>query len=82
MLKEKKEYKLNIHGYTDNVCGAEINLKLSNDRAEAVKNYLIKQGLEVSRISLIGFGPENPVGDNKTAIGRAENRRVEFIVVQ
>jgi len=82
MLKEKKDYSLFIKGYTDNVGKAESNLLLSQNRAEAVKDYLIKQGLDPARITAEGFGIENPIGDNSTPEGRAQNRRVEFSVIQ
>jgi outer membrane protein OmpA-like peptidoglycan-associated protein len=80
MLKEKPDYLLNINGYTDNVGNAASNLILSQDRAENVKAYLIKQGVEESRITSEGYGLEDPIADNNTAEGRAKNRRVEFIV--
>jgi outer membrane protein OmpA-like peptidoglycan-associated protein len=82
MLVDKKDYKLNINGYTDNVGKPESNMQLSRDRADAVKTYLIKEGVESTRIATDGFGMEFPIADNKTAAGRAKNRRVEFIVVQ
>jgi outer membrane protein OmpA-like peptidoglycan-associated protein len=82
MLKEKKDYNLFIKGYTDNVGSPESNLLLSKGRAESVKNYLIKQGLDEQNITAEGFGIENPIADNKTPEGRAQNRRVEFTVLQ
>jgi len=82
MLKEKPEYKLSINGYTDNVGSAASNVILSQNRAENVKNYLVKQGVAESRISAEGYGMENPIGDNTTPEGRAKNRRVEFLVTK
>ncbi len=82
MLMEKPDYKLRIKGYTDNVGNEEFNLKLSKDRAESVKKYLINKGMDATKISAEGFGMQNPIADNATAEGRAKNRRVEFIVVQ
>lgn len=82
MLKEKGTYQLALNGYTDNTGNAENNLKLSDDRANAVKNYLVKQGLNASNISAKGFGIENPIADNATAAGRAKNRRVDFILTE
>ena len=55
---------------------------LSQKRAEAVKSYLIKQGIDASRLSAKGYGIESPIGDNKTAEGRAKNRRVDFIMTK
>lgn len=80
MLQEKPDYKLSVNGYTDNVGSAESNLVLSKNRAEAVKTYLIKQGIDATRITADGYGMENPIADNKTSEGRAQNRRVEFFV--
>ncbi len=82
MLQEKPEYKLTINGYTDNVGKPESNLKLSKDRANAVKDYLAKKGVDLSRIAADGYGDKNPIGDNNTAEGRALNRRVDFIVTK
>jgi outer membrane protein OmpA-like peptidoglycan-associated protein len=80
MLLEKPDYKLSIRGHTDNVGNAESNLTLSINRAENVKSYLMQKGIMVDRIVADGFGMEQPIADNKTAEGRAKNRRVEFIV--
>ncbi len=82
MLKDKKDYNLFLKGYTDNVGSEESNLKLSQGRADAVKDYLVNKGIDAQRITSEGFGMENPIGDNNTADGRSKNRRVEFIVVQ
>jgi outer membrane protein OmpA-like peptidoglycan-associated protein len=82
MMTEKPDYKLNVNGYTDNVGNAESNLILSQKRADAVKTYLIGQGISADRITSKGFGMDNPIGDNSTAAGRAKNRRVDFIMVQ
>jgi outer membrane protein len=65
-----------IHGYTDSVGKPEYNLKLSQRRAEAVVAYLVAHGTPASQLSAKGFGEENPIEDNKTAEGRAANRRV------
>ena len=82
MLKENPDYKININGYTDNVGSAASNLLLSHARAENVKAYLVKQGVDESRITSEGFGQEDPIDDNNTAEGRAKNRRVEFLVTK
>jgi outer membrane protein OmpA-like peptidoglycan-associated protein len=82
MLSEKPDYKLTVNGYTDNVGKAESNLTLSQRRAEAVKDYLVKQGIDASRIKAEGFGMESPIADNTTKDGRAKNRRVEFIMTK
>lgn len=76
--EENKTLSLDIEGYTDNTGKASSNLKLSQARANAVKAYLVKKGIAADRLSATGFGIENPVADNKTAAGRAQNRRVEL----
>jgi outer membrane protein OmpA-like peptidoglycan-associated protein len=80
LLKEHPELeKVWIEGHTDNQGKPERNLKLSRDRAEAVRAYLIKKGVAPERLVAQGFGQERPIADNKTAKGRAANRRVEFL---
>lgn len=71
---------LSIEGHTDASGPAELNRKLSLDRAEAVKAYLVSKGVEASRLATAGFGPDRPVADNATREGKAKNRRVEFLV--
>lgn len=68
-------------GHTDSVGSAAYNQKLSVRRAEAVKAYLVSKGIEKSRVYTEGKGKTQPVADNKTAAGRAQNRRVEIEVV-
>jgi len=79
-MNENPAYILNIGGHTDNVGKADMNMKLSQDRADAVKAYLIEKGIDGSRLNATGYGSTQPVGDNKTDKGRALNRRVEFKV--
>jgi outer membrane protein OmpA-like peptidoglycan-associated protein len=73
--------KVLIQGHTDNQGNMEKNRKLSQARADAVRSFLINQGLEPGRLDAKGFGPDKPIDTNSTAAGRANNRRVEFIVV-
>lgn len=80
VLNDNPEYKLNISGHTDNTGNAEKNLQLSRDRAAAVVAYLVKKGIDPSRLRAAGYGQERPIADNKTAKGRSQNRRVEFEV--
>ncbi|MEO8404979.1 MAG: OmpA family protein [Chitinophagaceae bacterium] len=69
-----------IDGYTDNVGGVAYNKKLSQARAQAVANALVKNGIDRSRVIARGFGKDNPICDNKTADGRQCNRRVEVVI--
>jgi outer membrane protein OmpA-like peptidoglycan-associated protein len=72
--------KLAVEGHTDNVGGDEFNQVLSEKRAEAVRGYLIQQGLEAGTITAMGFGKTRPVASNDTPAGRQQNRRVELVV--
>ncbi len=69
---------IEVQGHTDNVGKAEFNKTLSDKRAHAVMDYLVKKGVPAERMSANGYGMEVPIADNKTAQGRAKNRRVEF----
>lgn len=74
-------YNLGIHGHTDNVGNPEKNMKLSKERAEAVRQYLISKGVNGERLTAEGFGDTKPIADNETGEGRKRNRRVEFIII-
>lgn len=71
------DVQLAVMGYTDNTGSAENNLKLSQDRADAVKAYLVSKGVAAERISSKGYGAADPIADNASSEGRAKNRRVE-----
>ena len=77
-LLRNPEIMIEIQGYTDNVGSESYNRKLSQRRADAVKNYLVSKGIAEERLTAVGYGEINPVADNKTADGRAMNRRIEF----
>lgn len=72
--------KVEIQGYTDNVGSESYNKTLGQRRAEAVKGFLIAKGVNANRLTAVSFGESIPVADNKTADGRAMNRRIEFRV--
>ncbi len=78
ILKADTSLNIDLAGYTDNVGDSIKNKKLSEDRANAAKTYFVKHGIKESRITAEGYGDEKPIATNKTAIGRAKNRRVEF----
>jgi len=73
-----KNFSLKLAGHTDNVGSADANMKLSKDRAESIKSYLVSKGANASRIEATGYGKTQPIASNKTAKGRQQNRRVEF----
>ena len=79
-LKSHPDVKVVCSGYTDSVGSQQYNLKLGQRRADSVKDYLVSQGIDSSRIRTDSFGKEHPVASNDTAEGRAENRRVEIVV--
>jgi OmpA-OmpF porin, OOP family len=81
IMKENPEYKLEIDGHTDSQGNDDSNLKLSQARADAVKQYITDKGIDPARMTSKGFGETVPVADNNTSDGRALNRRVEFKVV-
>jgi outer membrane protein OmpA-like peptidoglycan-associated protein len=72
--------KLQVEGYTDIVGSDEYNQKLSENRAGAVRDFLVSQGVSMDNISATGYGKRNPVADNGTAAGRTQNRRVQLVV--
>jgi len=81
ILKEEGDISIVCAGYTDSIGSDAYNLKLSQRRAEAVRDYLVKGGIAPDRIKVEGFGKADPVASNATADGRAQNRRVELRVV-
>lgn len=83
IVKKMKEFpnsKFDINGYTDTTGNNKINLPLSDARANAVKDYLIKNGIKADRLTAKGFGSADPIDSNKTAEGRANNRRTEIVL--
>lgn len=72
--------KLGIYGHTDNTGNSDANLILSDERAGAVRDYLVKKGMNPRAIEAKGYGDTQPVGDNSTSAGRAQNRRVQIVL--
>jgi OOP family OmpA-OmpF porin len=77
-LLVNKNFSLKLAGHTDNTGSDALNLKLSKDRAESIKAYLVSKGANASRIEATGYGETQPIATNATAAGRQQNRRVEF----
>ncbi len=69
-----------VDGYTDSTGSLALNERLSKERADVVAQYLVNGGLPAGQVRTEGKGPSDPIGDNKTAAGRAKNRRVEIIL--
>lgn len=78
ILKDNPSYRIDVDGHTDNTGGTELNQKLSESRANSVKEYLIGNSIDESRIVATGYGEDKPIADNKTTAGRSKNRRVEM----
>jgi outer membrane protein OmpA-like peptidoglycan-associated protein len=82
ILNDNPQMKIEISGHTDNTGSLQLNLKLSEDRAKAVVEYLAQKGIDRTRLEYKGFGPQQPIADNTTADGRTKNRRVEFKILE
>jgi len=80
LMNDNPSIKIRINGYTDDVGSDADNLKLSETRARAVVDYLVKNGIDAKRLTSEGFGETKPIADNSTETGRGLNRRTEFIV--
>lgn len=78
-MTHKPSARIRVAGHTDNVGNARVNQRLSERRAQAVREYLIAAGIDGSRIEAVGFGDEQPVASNDTEEGRQQNRRIEAI---
>jgi outer membrane protein OmpA-like peptidoglycan-associated protein/tetratricopeptide (TPR) repeat protein len=82
IMKTANSVKVEISGHTDNMGSYPYNVGLSRRRAEAVKKHLVKSGIDESRITVAGYGPDKPISDNKTRAGRQLNRRTEFTIIE
>ena len=76
VLKEYEDTRVHIIGHTDSSGSRELNMRLSEQRAESVGTALITMGVDASRLNMSGVGPDQPVASNSTAAGKAQNRRV------
>lgn len=81
VLVKKPEWRLQISGHTDNVGNDQANLILSKKRSEAVRNFMISQGISGDRLTALYFGETQPIADNATPEGRQKNRRVEMTII-
>jgi outer membrane protein OmpA-like peptidoglycan-associated protein len=79
-LKDQADHDIVIEGHTDAQGSDDTNLKLSQDRAQSVRDYVVARGIPTNRVRVVGVGEARPVADNSTPEGRAQNRRVEIIV--
>lgn len=82
VLISNPDMKVEIGGYTDGIGASDANTKLSQQRADAVKKYLVAKGISASRLSVKAYGTSNPISDNDSESGRALNRRVELKIVK
>jgi len=80
VLQQCPDAYVEIIGHTDNTGLSDSNLVLSKNRAQAVVNYLVQKGANENHLSASGMGSTQPIADNKTATGRAKNRRIEFTI--
>ncbi len=81
ILQESPKIRIEVQGHTDSIGTEQINLELSQKRANAIRAYLLQAGIDSARILSKGFGEQFPIASNKTEEGRALNRRTEFVIV-
>ena len=81
-MADNPKIKVEIGGHTDSIGNDAFNLKLSQQRAESVRTYLIKRGIDSNRMVPKGYGENVPIADNRTEAGRSQNRRVEFVITE
>jgi len=82
VIRGHAELRIRIEGHTDSQGNADHNLQLSKERAESVRTYFIKKGIDEKRLVSVGYGAAMPIADNKTGAGREANRRVEFHIIE
>ncbi|MEC7519009.1 MAG: OmpA family protein [Myxococcota bacterium] len=79
VMRDFPDISIEIQGHTDSRGGDDYNMRLSGERAEAVRQYLMQQGIAAGRLTARGYGETRPIDTNRTEAGRANNRRVEFV---
>jgi OOP family OmpA-OmpF porin len=82
VMKENPNFKISVVGHTDSTGDYNYNIKLSERRAKAFVNALVKDGVAANRLTGVGVGPQSPVASNDTPEGRTENRRVELVLIR
>jgi outer membrane protein OmpA-like peptidoglycan-associated protein len=82
VLNKRPTVEVRIEGHTDSRASHKHNMTLSQNRASSVKQYLVGKGVSDARMNAIGYGPDQPIDDNRTSIGRENNRRVEFFITK
>ena len=80
ILLAHPDLKIGVEGYTDNIGTPEYNMRLSRERADVVRNFLLQQGVASTNVVAQGFGEADPVVPNSTPAGRQQNRRVQMVV--
>ncbi|MCF0222920.1 MAG: OmpA family protein [Fibrobacter sp.] len=80
-LKINPKAKVEVQGHTSSEGSLELNQKLSEDRANSVRDYMISNGIASERLTAVGYGPNQPKADNSTEAGRKANRRIELVVI-
>ena len=82
LLKSNPDLKIEIAGHTDNQGNAEANQVLSENRAKAVRDFLVRVDIDEARLTYKGYGQVEPIASNDTDVGRQQNRRTEFRIVE
>lgn len=82
VMNKNPNMAIEVQGHTDNVGSDAVNMRLSEQRADAVRNYFLEKGISADRVKSTGMGESKPIASNETTEGQAKNRRVEFIVLR